>query len=271
MRALRSVVQFLFLGGTVALLLRGLAGVTTNTCESYCPFGGLVAIFPLAKHGGYACALTELNVALFVSLVGLALLSKKSFCSWICPLGTVQEWIGRGGRKLFGRACRDGGGGTAKRVYRRVPRKADRWLVLVRYAVLIAIPVLTYTVWQYDLGFRKYDPFYILFTWGGHETAAFSFYVVIGVLAAAFFLPFAWCRYLCPLGAAMDPLSRAGGLRLRRNTETCTDCGACDAACPHAIPVSSYNEVTAHNCTNCMECAEACPEKGTLELSWFGK
>lgn len=284
MRVLRSLVQFAFLGGTVALLLRGLVGVTTNTCEAYCPFGGLVAIFPLAKYGGYACALTELNVALLVSLVGLALLSKKSFCSWICPLGTVQEWIGRAGRRIFpGSGRGDGGrdhsgghgsataGARARWTFRRVPRKIDRWLVLVRYVVLIAIPVLTYTVWRYDLGFRKYDPFYILFTWGGHETAAFSFYIVIGVLAAAFFLPFAWCRYLCPLGAMMDPLSRAGGLRLRRNRETCTDCGACDDACPHAIPVSKYEEVTSHDCTNCMECAEACPEKGTLELSWFGK
>ncbi len=258
MRALRTIVQFAFLGGTVALLARGLAGATLNTCESYCPFGGLVALFPLAKYKAYACALTELNVALLVSLVALTLVSKKSFCSWICPLGTIQEWIGRGGRKVFGR-------------YNHVPRKADRWLMLLRYAVLIAVPVLTYTVWQYDLVFRKYDPFYIIFTWGGHETAAFSTYVVIGVLAAAFFLPFAWCRYLCPLGATMDPLSRVGGLRLRRNTETCTDCGACDRACPHDIPVSTSSEVTARNCTNCMECVEECPVEGTLELSWFGK
>ncbi len=258
MRVLRTIVQTLFLAGVVALLARGLSGLTPNTCETYCPFGGLVAIFPLAKYRAYTCALTEFNVALLVSLIVLTFATKKSFCSWICPLGTVQEWIGRAGKKAFGR-------------YIRVPSMPDKTLMLLRYAVLIAVPVLTYTVWKYDLGFRAFDPFYILFTWGGHETAAFSVYIVIGVLAAAFFLPFAWCRYLCPLGAAMDPLSRAGGLRLRRNAETCTDCGRCDKACPHAIPVSSVEEVTARNCTNCMECVEECPEKGALELSWFGK
>jgi len=257
-RVLRSVVQFVFLGGTIALLLRGLSGLTQNTCESYCPFGGFVALFPLAKYRAYACALTELNVALLVSLIVLTVLSKKSFCSWVCPLGTVQEWVGRGGRKL-------------KKRHWRLPRKLDGLVVPVRYLVLAAIPILTYTVWQYDLGFRKFDPFYILFTWGGHETASFSFLIVIAVLAAALFLPFAWCRYLCPLGAMMDPLSRAGGLRLRRNKETCTDCGACDEACPHAIPVSTCDEVTARNCTNCMECVEECPVPGTLELTWFGK
>ena len=37
------------------------------------------------------------------------------------------------------------------------------------------VVVLTYTVWQYDLGFRAYDPFYILFTGArGHGTAPWS-------------------------------------------------------------------------------------------------
>jgi polyferredoxin len=258
MKVLRTAVQLFFLAGVVTLLARGLAGLTPNTCETYCPFGGLVALFPLAKYKQYTCALTELNVALLVSLVVLTVATKKSFCSWICPLGTVQEWVGRVGRKVFGR-------------YPRVPTAPDRTLMLLRYAVLVAVPILTYTVWQYDLGFRAYDPYYILFTWGGHEVAAFSVFIVIGVLAAAFFLPFAWCRYLCPLGAMMDPLSRPGGFRLRRNTETCTVCGKCDAACPHAIPVSQVKEVTARNCTNCMDCVEQCPVDRTLELSWFGK
>jgi polyferredoxin len=258
MRILRTLVQGLFLGGVVALLIRGLAGATPNTCEYYCPFGGLVALYPLLRYKAYACALTEFNVALLVSVLVLAVVSKKSFCGWVCPLGTVQEWIGRVGRMVVRRRFRP-------------PRPVDRSLMMLRYAVLVAVPVLTFTIWQFDLGFRAYDPFYILFTWGGHETKAVSLFVVVGVLAAAAFVPFMWCRYLCPLGALLDPFSRAGALRLRRNRETCTDCGACDRACPHAIPVSQVDEVTARNCTNCLECVEACPSKGTLELSWFGK
>jgi polyferredoxin len=267
MRALRTIIQTLFLAGVVALLVRGLAGLTANTCETYCPFGGLVAVPPLITHRAYSCTLSELNVALLVSLVILTLATKKSFCSWICPLGTVQEWIGRGGRKTFGR-------------YLHLPAAADRWLMLLRYGVLGGVLVLTYTVWGniwgegplgYDLGFRAYDPYYILFTWGGHGTTAVSLAVVIGVLAAAFVVPFFWCRYLCPLGATMDPLSRAGALRIRRDPKTCTDCGRCDDACPHAIPLSSVGEVTARNCTNCLDCVAACPAGGALELSWFGK
>ena len=258
MRTLRTIVQVVFFAGVVALLIRGLAGDTLNTCETYCPFGGLVALYPLARYKSYTCSLTELNVALLISTLVLTMASKKSFCSWVCPLGTVQEWLGRLGKRVFGR-------------HFRLPTRADSLLMNLRYVVLIAVPVLTFTLWEFDLGFKAYDPFYILFTWGGHETAAFSFLIVIGVLGAALFVPFLWCRYLCPMGAALDPLSRVGALRVRRDSQTCTSCGVCDKACPHAIPVSQVDEVTAKNCTNCLDCIEECPVEGALELSWFGK
>jgi polyferredoxin len=259
-RALRAAVQLVFMGGVVALMARGLAGLTPNTCEYYCPFGGLVSLYPLARYKAYTCALTELNVSLLVSLVVLTVATKKSFCSWICPLGTVQEWIGRVGRRLLGRRF-------------HLPAAPDRALMILRYVVLALVVALTYTIWQFDLGFRAYDPFYVLFTGGvGHGTAgALSVVILAGFLAAALFVPFLWCRYACPLGATIDPLSRAGALRIRRNRDRCTECGSCDAICPHRIPVSQVTEVTARNCTNCLECVEGCPESGALELSWFGK
>jgi len=258
MRAMRTVVQLAFVAGAVTLLARGLMGLTASNCEAYCPFGGLIALFPLAKYKAYTCRLTELNVALLVSLLVLTLATRKSFCSWVCPFGTVSEWLARLGRAVFRRRI-------------AVPRAADRVLVNLRYVVLVAVIVLTYTVWQYDLGFRAYDPFYILFSWGGHGTLPWSFAVLGGLLVLVLVLPLAWCRYLCPLGAVMDPLSKAGALRVRRDAGACTDCGACDAACPHRIPVSSVEQVTARDCTNCLECVAACADRKALALSFRGR
>ncbi len=260
MRILRTVVQMIFLGGAVALLAKGLAGVVpaNHNCEAYCPFGGIAALFPLVKYKAYTCRLTELNMSLMISALILTIATKKSFCGWICPLGTLHDWLRKLGSRIFGRAF-------------YVPREADRWLVSLRYVVLVLVLGLTWTVWGGDLGFRAYDPFYIIFTWGGHGTLAFSVYIAIAVVAVALFVPFFWCRYLCPMGAVLDPFSRAGGLRIRRNTDSCTDCGKCDRACPHRIPISQVDEVTARDCTNCLECMVECPEKGALELSCYGK
>ncbi|MBM3307267.1 MAG: 4Fe-4S binding protein [Candidatus Eisenbacteria bacterium] len=258
MRSLRTRVQVLFVAGTLWLLIRGLLGLTQNTCDTYCPFGGLVALFPLFKHKAYTCRLTELNTALLVSLVVLTLATKKSFCSWICPFGTVSEWLARLGRKVLRRDI-------------RVPGAVDRVLVNLRYVVLVAIVALTWTVWQYDLGFRAYDPFYILFSWGGHGTFPWSFAILAAILALIFVVPFAWCRYLCPLGAVMDPMSRLGPMRVRRNAAACVDCGDCDAACPHRIAVSTADQVTARNCTNCLECVVACGDRKALDLSLAGR
>lgn len=258
MRALRTIVQVVFVAGVVTLMVRGLMGLTQNTCEAYCPFGGIVALFPLFKFKAYACRLTELNTALLVSLVVLTLATKKTFCSWVCPFGTVSEWLGSLGRKVLRRDV-------------KVPEKVDKVLMNLRYVVLVAVVVLTWTIWQFDLGFRAYDPFYILFSWGGHGTFPWSFAILAGVLALVFVVPFAWCRYLCPLGAVLDPLSRAGVVRIRRNAEKCEDCGDCDAACPHRIPVSKVSEVTARNCTNCLDCVVACRDRKALDLSFTGK
>jgi len=258
MRALRTIFHLAVLGGAVALLARGMNGLTPNTCETYCPFGGVAALYSLIRYRGYTCALSEMNVAMLVSLVVLTLVAKKSFCSWVCPLGTLQEWLGRLGRRVFGR-------------WFRIPDGIDAWLIGLRYVALVLVLGLTWTVWQGDLGFRAYDPFYILFTWGGHETLRLSFLIVVGVLGIALVVPFFWCRYLCPLGAVMDPLSRFGALRIRRDSGTCIDCGVCDAVCPHRIPVSSVEEVTARNCTNCLECVVECPEEGALSISLCGK
>jgi len=258
MRTLRTIVQLLFIGGTIALLARGLAGMTPNGCETYCPFGGVAALFPLAKYKAYTCRLTELNVSLMISTFVLTIATKKSFCGWICPLGTLHDWLRRLGRKIFGRSF-------------DIEGAPDVWLKNLRYVVLVAVLALTWTVWGGDLGFRAYDPFYIIFSADRHGTFGWSIYVAIAAVVVALLIPFFWCRYLCPLGATLDPLSRFGGLRIRRNTGICTDCGECDTACPHRIPVSQVAEVTARDCTNCLECVVECPVEGALELSCYGK
>jgi polyferredoxin len=130
--------------------------------------------------------------------------------------------------------------------------------------------VLYFTYRTGELVFRGYDPYYILFSAHGHEVKAWSYGILAGVLGACLVIPMAWCRYLCPLGAALWPLSAVGRMRLERDPDACTGCAACDRACPHGLEVSSSPAVRSGECTLCLECTGACPAPGALQLTLRG-
>jgi polyferredoxin len=140
----------------------------------------------------------------------------------------------------------------------------DRPLRWLRVPVLAVILYFTYRTGE--LVFRGYDPYYILFSFHGHDVKSWSYAVLAVFLAGVIVFPMAFCRYLCPLGAALWPFSKAGRLRLVRNEAACTGCGVCDRSCPFAVDVSTAGDVRSGECTLCFECTAACPEDKALNL-----
>lgn len=244
-------------GARLALGL-ALAGV-----EKFCPFGGLETAWSFFTDRRFSCAAGELNLSLFLALLGLTFVGRKAFCSWVCPFGAVSEWVGSLAKAVGDRF------GPMRRVLRvEPPRRVDRALRWLRLPALVAI--LAFTWKTGELVFRGYDPYYILFSAHGHDVKAWSYLILGGALISAAAVPMAWCRYLCPLGVSLWPLSALGRLRLARDEGSCTGCGACDAACPHGLEVSTVREVRSGECTLCFECTRSCPSAGTLALRLEG-
>lgn len=238
-------------------------GLPVSGVEKFCPFGGLETGYSLIMQRQLSCATGEYNLSLMLALLLLTILARKSFCSWICPVGTISEWLAILARKLRGRPGRKGGP-PGPGLY-APPEGPDRVLRLLRLPVL---GLILYFTWKSgELVFRAYDPYYVLFSAGGHDVRWWSYAVIAVILAAAVVIPMAWCRYLCPLGCALWPLSRLGLLRISRSESACRSCGTCDAACPHSIPVSRTTEVRSGECTLCMECTRACTTEGALGLN----
>ena len=259
MQLLRLVFQLAVVGAAAFAGVRFAAGKSIVSVETYCPFGGLETAWSFVTRRHFSCAAGETNLALFIALIVLTLLARKAFCGWVCPVGTLFEWEARLVRRLTGR--RDFSG-----VW-RVPPRLDRGLKIgLRLAVLALVLGATWRTGE--LVFRGYDPYYIVFSAHGHDVRTCSYAVLGGLLALGLVMPMAWCKYLCPLGAAIWPLSIAGRLKLRRHEHHCTGCGACDRACPQDLAVTAVAAVGSGECTLCLACTAACPTPQALELHW---
>ena len=285
MRALRVLFQLFFLLSSVYLGIGFARGWTGSSVERYCPFGGLATSYSLLSTGHLSCATGIFNVSLLLALVVLTFVARKAFCSWVCPIGTLSEWLsGAGGelrnklsKVLRRRRAGDRGDGSSKRrgdSRKRAargfgvfapPQPIDRPLRWLRLPILAL--VLGFSFYTAELVFRPFCPYYISFSMNGHDVRMWSYGILAVLVALVVVIPMVWCRYLCPLGGALWPLSAMGRLRLRRDPGSCTSCRACDRACPHSLPISDCDEVRSGECTLCLECARACPvEQPTLTL-----
>jgi ferredoxin-type protein NapH len=82
---------------------------------------------------------------------------------------------------------------------------------------------------------------------------------VILLVSAVVYRPF--CRFICPFGALAAVAAMPAVFKIRR-TETCTECGKCERACPtdEAKPGDWKGE-----CYLCGRCIEACPTLKSLQ------
>jgi polyferredoxin len=94
-----------------------------------------------------------------------------------------------------------------------------------------------------------------------------SLITVSVLVVASLFIRNAWCRYLCPYGALLGIFSLFSPVKIRRNVESCIDCGKCAKNCPSRIPVDQLINVRTVECTGCMTCVESCAVASTLAFS----
>ena len=196
MRIIRYLVQAAFLALTVAAVF-----FLGANAERWCPFGGVEAIYTYLHEGNLVCSLGVSNFYVLAGVLVTALLLRRVFCSHVCPIGTVSEWVKRGAAAF--------GAGTV-----RVPPVLDRVLSLLKYAVL---GVILYYTWRLgELVFRGYDPCYALISRHGEDITFWAYVIAGSIAAASLFLTVPFCRWLCPLAAVLNPLSRFAPARVRR-------------------------------------------------------
>ncbi len=264
----RIILQTLFLLLIVLIsynryrLAQGLVPIPvgTSTLHSLCPFGGVVTLYQYFTQGTFIRQIHQSSFTLMWLVLLLSLFFGPVFCGWVCPIGTVQEFIGKIGKKIF-----------PKKYNRFVPYKIDIWLRYLRYIVLILIVVLTAK--ELRLVFQNYCPYFSLFNIWSNEVALSALILLGFIFIGSLFIERPWCKYLCPLGALLGIFNLFRIVKLKRNNNTCIQCKKCDNICPMNIKVSNKEVIRDHQCISCLLCTDeiTCPVNNTLHLTLLKK
>lgn len=248
MKSTRRFVQ----AGFLILTLVGVFVVRGNA-ERWCPFGGIETMYTYFTKGHTVCSLNVSNMYVFGAVIFMTLLLKRAFCGYACPIGAVSEWLGEIGKKL-----------GIKRI--SVPPQVDRVLSMLKYVVVVLILAKTWQVGE--LIFRGFDPCYALIGRHGEDITYWAYVVLGGIALVSLMIVMPFCRWLCPLAALMNPISKLGRLQVNRHEDACINCGKCARVCPTAIPVDKVKHVSHASCLTCMNCIDACPAKDKGALTW---
>lgn len=226
-QSIRKLVQFLFLVGLTTSLIRGLMPIWS---------GVLIAVFFLSGIAG------------------------NFYCGWICPFGSLQEWLGKLGSLFMKRKL-------------HMPRKFQQVFQFSRYLVytFLSLSVALGIAGSLSQSSSFNSNYYFLSIANAENLAQLSQFISFPAVVfmsiyfiTALFFDRPFCNYLCPDAVNYSLLSFMRLFTIRRNSSRCVGCNKCNQACPMQIDVAHTNNLRNANCINCMQCIAACPVKNTL-------
>jgi ferredoxin len=224
---------------TVAFLSRqpSLRWLTLGATLVVLGFGGVgflsVSHITSAIEVGPGVFLEDLPLLLFVGYtIVTTLLWGRVFCGYLCPFGALQDLLERV---------------VPARFRHDLPPALHERALLVKYGVL-ALVVLPAVLGSSMVIFQYVEPFGTIFFL---SSSVLLWAIGLSLLAAAAVVPRFYCRYACPLGAALALGSLVSLFRIRR-VEQCTVCKVCEQDCPTGAitgPVIDFKE-----CVRCGVC-----------------
>lgn len=268
--------------------------------------GGAFCAFSLGDKQVFTCPVGTLQITLAsraliwsvilsgLVMVVITILFGRVFCSWICPFGSILDWLNKGLQKRRISKCEG-----SKKESALINRKS-------KYGILVGALL--------SAGILKSPVFCILCPLGntcrsiGKQGTRFGLETLFIPLIAGLevFHKRFWCKYLCPIGGFLALVDRFSLKRVKLPVANCLGCGRCEKSCSmdiepgsnihknfkkdpqvlellmeqgqpdildQPIPFSSLNNdiqkklksleknypVPPGECTRCYECRAACP------------
>lgn len=217
-----------------------------------------------------------------LAIIGVTLLFGRVFCNWICPYGTLHQFVGW----LF----------NIGRNKQRIGDNQYRDFYFIKYMILTVMLIMA-AFGSLQIGLL--DPICLMYrTFAtviaptsdmalsqvslvahGQELDTLwidnlkfgpgvaqrifigSFWIgvmIVVLVGMNLVIPRFFCRVMCPLGALLGVISRFSLFRINRDVHKCTDCNLCLTRCEGAA--DPQGAVRVSECFSCMNCIDDCPE-----------
>ena len=172
--------------------------------------------------------------------VTLLLWGRGIFCGWLCPFGALQELVGELAVKL-------------KIPQYVVPFAIHERLWAVKYLILFALFGLSLESLQTAEVYAEVEPFKTVFLLNFDRDWPFILYAS-ALIFVSIFSRKVYCRYVCPLGAAIAVPS---GIRLfdwlKRRKECGEPCQLCAVECEIGA-IEKNGDINLRECHHCLDC-----------------
>ena len=187
---------------------------------------------------------TDVLVSAIIVLVFYTLISGRMFCSWICPVNPLSDFVRWLKRKM-----------NLERNLFTAKRNLRYWIL----GLGIVLSIITgYAAFEAvsPIGFLHRALIY---------GAGSGWAVVVMVLLFDFgIVKNGWCGHLCPLGAFYGLIGNVGLLKVKHKKENCTNCNKCFRICPEMqvlrIVGKQSGYISSGECINCARCIEVCED-----------
>jgi len=175
----------------------------------------------------------------FVALT-ILLWGRGVYCGWLCPFGAMQELIFRIAEYF-------------KLPVLEFPEVVHERLWAIKYIILLGLFAVSLQSLVMAEQFAEVEPFKTAITLHFAREWSYVFYAAGLLLISAFNRKF-YCRYICPLGAALTFPSKFRIFEwLRRYKECGRPCQICSREC-EVRAISSTGEINANECHYCLDC-----------------
>lgn len=186
--------------------------------------------------------LLEPLIFILWAFVAMSLLfgGRGAYCGWLCPFGALQELLNRIAQRFHVPQLRP-------------PFGLHERLWPIKYIVFLGLFAVSLTAFDMAQAGAEVEPFKTAIVMRFIRQWPFVLYV-LALLGAGLFIERAFCRYLCPLGAALAIPARIRMFEwLKRRWHCGRQCNICATKCP-VQAIHPNGSINPNECIYCLNC-----------------